>query len=355
MLEIYAGKTALKTIKQQGFSQHLFTSFLGASGGPKWFMLYGFDQYLFGEFFTKANRDAPLNILGSSAGAYRAACFGQNNPLDAYERLTKIYSETVYPKNISACELTNMAREILTYTLGDTGVDELINNRVFKSHFIVSRCKGLAARSSTLLQGAGMAKSYFSNRLSRRQLTSQYQRFVFGRFAGDSEHDLFIDDPWQFPTQYIPFNQENVLDACLASGAIPMVMAGVKNIAGAPKGMYRDGGIIDYHFDFKLKGEGLTLYPHFSTEPKAGWFDKSLSRKVSLDNYDKVVMICPSKEFVASLPFGKIPDRQDFTTMDSGARIKYWHQVLGETERLGEALARFCEGAVDGQGIHCIN
>ena len=36
MLEIYAGDTALKTIQERGFSQELFNTFLGASGGPKW-------------------------------------------------------------------------------------------------------------------------------------------------------------------------------------------------------------------------------------------------------------------------------------------------------------------------------
>ncbi len=39
MLNIYAGKTALNTIKEQGFKQELFTAMLGASGGPKWFTL----------------------------------------------------------------------------------------------------------------------------------------------------------------------------------------------------------------------------------------------------------------------------------------------------------------------------
>jgi hypothetical protein len=39
MLEIYAGKNALKTIQVQGFKQALFTNFLGASGGPKWLPL----------------------------------------------------------------------------------------------------------------------------------------------------------------------------------------------------------------------------------------------------------------------------------------------------------------------------
>ena len=44
MLEIYAGDTALKTIQERGFSQELFNTFLGASGGPKWFTLFGLDK-----------------------------------------------------------------------------------------------------------------------------------------------------------------------------------------------------------------------------------------------------------------------------------------------------------------------
>lgn len=39
MLDIYAGKTAIKTIDQEGFNPNLFTNFLGASGAPKWFAL----------------------------------------------------------------------------------------------------------------------------------------------------------------------------------------------------------------------------------------------------------------------------------------------------------------------------
>jgi len=37
--------------------------------------------------------------------------------------------------------------------------------------------------------------------------------------------------------------------------------------------MYRDGGIIDYHFDIKLENQvGLPCYRHFNSNPKAGWF-----------------------------------------------------------------------------------
>ena len=40
MLDIYAGTSALKRIEEEGFSQAMFTSMLGASGGPKWLPLY---------------------------------------------------------------------------------------------------------------------------------------------------------------------------------------------------------------------------------------------------------------------------------------------------------------------------
>ncbi len=40
MLDIYAGKNALKTIQQHGFKQELFTTMLGANGDLKWLPLY---------------------------------------------------------------------------------------------------------------------------------------------------------------------------------------------------------------------------------------------------------------------------------------------------------------------------
>ena len=49
-------------------------------------------------------------------------------------------------------------------------------------------------------------------------------------------------------------------------------------------------------------------------------------------------MITPSKEFIAGLPYGKIPDRNDFTDLDADTRIKYWNTVFSETEKLAEAL-----------------
>jgi hypothetical protein len=127
-------------------------------------------------------------------------------------------------------------------------------------------------------------------------------------------------------------------------------MQGVKNIADSPLGMYRDGGIIDYHFDVTINHNindnaiskpALTLYPHFDSTPKAGWFDKSLNRSVQPKNYDNVVMLVPSKEFIATLPYQKIPDRKDFEQLDANTRITYWQTVLKQTEQLAHAFDDF--------------
>jgi hypothetical protein len=103
--------------------------------------------------------------------------------------------------------------------------------------------------------------------------------------------------------------------------------------------VYRDGGIIDYHFDLNIQTPGLILYPHFNPQPKAGWFDKRSNRQPRSENYDRTVLICPSAEFVKSLPYGKIPDRTDFTELDAPTRIKYWKTVFSETEKTTDTLA----------------
>jgi hypothetical protein len=339
MLEIYAGSNALKTIQEHGFKQELFANFLGASGGPKWFVLYGLDKYIFGEFFK--NRTEPLNLIGSSAGAFRAACFAQHNPVAALERLAKNYSHTVYSEKPTPKEITDKARILLDSLFGSTGGQEIIENPIFKAHFIVAKANGLVASESKFIQILGLLKSLLANKINRGLLKKQYQRFIFQ--VANSQ--LTVSDPAGFSTIRQTLTSENIKDALLASGSIPLVMQGIKDISGSPKGMYRDGGIIDYHFDLNFHENdpesGLTLYPHFSASLKAGWFDKNAARKVDIKNYDKTVLICPSKQFVKSLPFQKIPDRTDFSEMGSAERIQYWQQVFVETEQLAQAFKTF--------------
>lgn len=334
MLDIYCGSNTLKTIQKQGFKQELFTTMLGASGGPKWFTLFGLDKYLFGEFFK--DRTTELNLIGSSAGAFRFAALSQKDPIAAINRLATLYSQTTYSQRANADEITDKAVNLLADVLGQNGCAEIINNPIFKAHFIVAKSGGLTSFEHKLPLMAGLVASMVFNLVGRGLLAKQYQRFVFHH----PNSQLAVQDKFNFNTQYQALDQNNLASALLASGSIPIVMKGIKNIAGTPNGMYRDGGIIDYHFDVEITpASGLTLYPHFSSTPKAGWFDKNLARKVSAKHYENVVMLVPSDEFIARLPFAKIPDRKDFTDLDAKNRITYWQRVLKDSEFLAEEFA----------------
>lgn len=331
-LYFYAGAKAMEVLKSGDFSPNMITQFLGASGGPKWFVLAGLDKALFGEYFK--HYSACMNIVGSSAGAFRAACFAQSNPHKAIDRLSEHYSSTVYSTKPCAYEISQKARELLRYVLPEQGIIELLNNDCFNVHFIAAKCKKFMESEGRKRQTLGLLSSAILNTLDRKNLSYFYDRIVFS----SKEDELKIVDPYGLPTQYIKMGYNTVHDALLASGSIPMVLEGVQDIVGAPAGVYRDGGIIDYHFDLDFKPQyGITLYPHFSMPPKPGWFDKHLSSRLPhKDSYENVLMIVPSEAFIQSLPHKRIPDRKDFEKIEDKPRIKYWQSVIKESERLGD-------------------
>lgn len=337
MLDIYAGPKALQRIVNDGFSPSLFDTILGASGGPKWFVLAGLDRVIIPEFFASTSH--PLNVIGSSAGAFRAACMAQNDPKAAINRLAHHYANTVYNDKPSPFDITQSVYSIMDKLMGTSGVAEILSNKRVKAHFIVARAKGLTRYEHKALQIPGLLMSAGLNAISRKSLQHFYDRVVF------STDHLGIACPYGLASETVMLNADNLIPALTASGSIPAIMEGVTDIPGAAPGMYRDGGIIDYHFDLAFPAQepndALTLYPHFYAQPIPGWFDKSLKRRTPhAKNYDNVVMLVPSAEFVANLPYAKIPDRTDFATMEAEQRIAYWTRVIAETDRLGDEFLR---------------
>lgn len=343
-LTLYAGSSALKEINKNGLSPQSVKVLAAAAGGPKWFILYGLDRYLFGDFFSK-KRDC-LQTVGASAGAWRMACLAQQNPVAAIERLALNYSEETYTEKPDAAEISEHARIMLDKVLGETGADEIVKNNRVHSHFVTNRCKGLIASDNEHIQMAGLLASASCNAFSRTTLKYFFDRVVF--HSQVSDRGFFNFD--RFPTYYHHLSVENIRPVLLASGSIPVVLEGVKNIPGSEPGIYRDGGVTDYHFDFPfLKEKGIVLYPHFSRTILPGWFDKHLPwRKITPQNYHNVLLAVPSESFVAKLPYGKISDRSDFKNLADKERIQYFKTVLKEGEKLAEEFAQLVE---NGTGI----
>ena len=151
-----------------------------------------------------------------------------------------------------------------------------------------------------------------------------------------------------FTTEYAVLTETNFRDVLIATGTIPLVLEGVVGIDGASDGTYWDGGLIDYHLHLPYAHtDGLVLYPHFTHKIVPGWLDKMLPwRKAAGDSLDNVILVCPSNEYLAQLPFKKLPDRNDFKRFanDYEGRLKYWRFAMDESARLRDELAGLIEG-----------
>ncbi|HET7463689.1 MAG TPA: patatin-like phospholipase family protein [Longimicrobium sp.] len=333
-LTLLAGRRAIEIVRGRGLRAEDVDVVPGASGGPKWLVLEGLDRFVFGEFL-QARRERPLHLVGSSIGAWRMACLAQRDPAAAVERFREAYIEQRYPTRPAAAEVTRTSREILDALLGPTGEDEILAHPWARLHVITAACRGPAASARAPVQMLAMAAAAAGNLLSRRTLALHVRRVVFHTAGDDSPFRALAD----FPTTHLPLTRDNLRPALLASGSIPLVLEGVP-IPGAPGGIHRDGGIIDYHLDLDFgPGDGLVLYPHFYPHLVPGWFDKGLRwRRARGANLDRALILAPSADFVARLPGGKIPDRDDFHRMRDDERIATWRRVVAESERLADEL-----------------
>lgn len=340
-LSVYLGREAARRIGAQGWSPDLFSLLLGASGGPKWFVLGHLDRLLFGDFLQAGEKN--LSALGSSIGSWRHACLAMPDPAAAIGRLETAYLNQHYASKPTAAEVSRVSLEILRKVLGEDGADALVNHPRIQTHIVTARGRGPAAASSKALLATGMGAAALGNTLSRRLLNHHFQRVVFHSRA-QANPGLELQD---FDTAYCRLRQDNVCAALHASGAIPFVLTGERNIAGAPPGQYWDGGIIDYHFDLQqYRGEGLILYPHFSASVIPGWFDKFLPwREAAIKDIDKLVLLCPSEAFTAELPFGKIPDRSDFSRLQHDERVRYWEKCVERSKALAEDFAELLQSS----------
>ena len=65
-------------------------------------------------------------------------------------------------------------------------------------------------------------------------------------------------------------------------------------------------------------------------------------RKAHGEWLDNVVLVSPTREYLAQLPMKKLPDRNDFMRFvdDNDARLKYWRFAMAESARLRDEFAQ---------------
>ena len=338
-LTIQAGSLAKQLIQKEGLQAYHVDMIPGAAGGPKGIGLMGLDQAIFGDFLQRAKQRRYL--IGSSVGAWRFASLIAQGEKKGAEQLAELYINLPFHKGMKIAEIEKISRDMLHGILGDQS-EKLVTHPDYHLAIIAAKAEHIFQSDQKLALYSSLLGIIGSNAISRNHLNKFMQRVI-----SQPEHfpQFKIQDD-AFTTHYVNFNTDNVADWLMASGSIPGVTPAVKNIADAPQGAYRDGGLIDYHIDLPFDSKGIVLYPHFSDSITPGWFDKMFkSRKANPENQARTLLLSPSAEYLKSLPLGRLPDRKDFVLkgLSDSERKKLWRQSVAESQRMGDEFLELVE------------
>ena len=379
-LRIHAGPGALRRLRERGGLHPADVGVVpAAAGGPKGLVLGPLDRFLFGDWLAASSH--PVHLVGASIGAWRmaTACLQQDAP-GAFDRLEHEYLHQTYEvppgaRRPTAAHVSERFGQTLRGVFGGREAEVLSHPR-WRLHILTARGRHVLAREHRFATPLGYLGAFASNALHRQALGWWLERVVFssgaGQGAGEGGGPAALPfDAGDLPTRQVALSAANLLPALQASCSIPFVLQAVHGIPGAPPGAYWDGGLTDYHLHlrygkadsnainniaenpyassaaghFDLKNVArLVLYPHFQSSVVPGWLDKHLRwRHRSTPALDPVIVLSPSAEWIAGLPLGKLPDRNDFMHYgtDTAARVRAWSAAIAASRQLADEFAEW--------------
>lgn len=355
-------------LKSSGLHSRDITAISAAAGGPKGLILGPLDQYIFGHWLPQSSQ--PVDLVGASIGAWRMATACLHDPVPAFARLEHDYIHQNYAllpgeTRPSAQRVSALFGANLRAFYGGR-VAQVLQHPRYRLHVLTSRGRGVLAREGSWRTALGFAGAYLCNLVARRALGAWLERVVFSGASILGEEPAVLpfaaDD---YPTRQVLLTETNFHAALQASCSIPFVLQAVHDIAGAPRGVYWDGGVTDYHLHLNWAGsenatikrafsannerarglksiknqKGLVLYPHFQSSVVPGWLDKHLRwRHRATAFLDNLIVLSPDPAWVQTLPNGKLPDRTDFTRYgtDLNARVKAWNAAVSASAQLAD-------------------
>jgi hypothetical protein len=339
-LQIHAGPRALALLREQGLRPADVRVIPGAAGGAKGLTLNPLDRFIFGHWL--AGSTETLHLLGASIGAWRLACACLPDADAALAQLAEDYITQQYehaPGKAPTPRSVSQAFGLKLESRIGTRAAEVLSHPHRRLHVFTSRGRHLLRRQGRLRTPLGYMGAFAANAVSRKALGGWLERVVFGDMR--DALPVPLDD---FRTRQVALDAQNMVPAILASCSIPFWLDAVHDVPGGPKGAYWDVGITDYHLHlaYSRMDSGLVLYPHFQRHVVPGWLDKAIKRRhVATSALDNLVLLSPSAEWVASLPNGKLPDRNDFKRYgdDFDGRVAAWRRALAESRRLADEFA----------------
>jgi hypothetical protein len=282
-------------------------------------------------------------LAGASAGACRLAAWLQPEAEKSYLALREAYINLTFKRGDTPSTVLQSLGKVINSYLEDDALPFVLANKKYRLAIITARARHLLASEVKWIQRFGLGICLLMNAVHRSCLNNFVERVVFYSGAKPPYFCLRGD----FSGRYVPLNEINFKHAVLSSASVPLFVAGVRDVYGAPKGVYRDGGLTDYHLAQNYASEKrVTLFFHHQERIIPCWLDKRFpSRHPPDEVLDNVLMVVPTPRFVEKLPGGKVPEREDFATFINAPeqRMKNWRQAVELSAPLGEEFLELLE------------
>lgn len=333
LLEYRAGPTALQRVRDGMLQAHGPDVMIGAASGPKWLVAGGVDRALLSEGLLQRDR---VLLAGASAGSWRMLALSMRDPHAGYAALTEAYVDKAFTKADSPAVISDSYRRTLAQLWPEAEVDHMLRHPHHELVVCAVRGRGPVASDRRWAQSLALGAAAVANVASTATGAAFFEQTLFHT----SGAELFMSGAGEGATRRA-LSAANLRDVALASGTVPLYMAPITGVDSAP-GRYIDGGMRDYHVRRGYRCErSVALF--FSHEARIipGWFDKFVPwRTPTPGALDDLLHIYPSAAFMAQLPDGRVPDRDDFMRFEHqpAERIARWRTAVALAERLGEQL-----------------
>ena len=341
VLQYRAGTRALALLRERGgLSPEDVCALVLPAIGPKWLVLYGIDSALVrAGFLEAAARKRRLLLFGASAGAWRGLAYASRDPGRALDALRDAYCEQHFTTQDSPEAISGAYRRLLNTVLSPDDLAHVAAHPGLDLAIAAVRARGvLALARAKHAQAASLTAAALLNALGPHTQRLFFERVVFSTAQlSERLHPLLH----AAPGEHFALTAENMLEAALASGTVPLYMQSVSNIPSAPQGLYMDGGFSDYHLNRQCSCGNITLLFLHQRRIIPTWTDKFLPwRKLERSWLDNVLLVHPSEDFIRALPGSKVPTRHDFKTHlhEPALRKQRWHEVAQRSLALGELL-----------------
>jgi hypothetical protein len=229
-LDVWLGAGAARHIAEHGWRGGDIALLLGASGGPKWLILGHLDRLLFGDFLLGTARCAPASASAPPWAPGATPAWPRTIPPRPSSASRTSTSTGPTAKNPDATRSARQRRHARTHPRRSGRGADRGASPAAQLHRHGPRPRLNSARTGHRHCGPAWAPRPWPMPIDRSPAAgSQFQRVVFRSRGAPA-------CPCDFATRQVTLEADTVAPALHASGSIPFVLAGERDIAGAPRG-----------------------------------------------------------------------------------------------------------------------